>query len=481
VNILHALNDEKVFAPFFRGSSWRAWRTFLASLFALPMTAEQVATYQHHTGRSAPPAQPSHEAWLVCGRRSGKSFVLATVAVFLAAFRDWRPFLGPGERGTIMIIAADRRQARVCMRYCLGLLRSVPMLAQLIESETRESISLCNRVVIEVHTASFRSTRGYAIVAGLLDELAFWPTDEGSSEPDVEVISAIRPGMATIPGAMLLCASSPYARRGALHDAYRKHFGKDGDPVLVWRAPTRDMNPTIPERVVAEAMDADPVAAAAEYGAEFRSDVESFVSRDAIEACVAIGVRERAPVPDITYAAFVDPSGGSADSFTLAIGHRQDTTVVIDAVREVRPPFSPESVVVEFAELLKRYGISAVTGDRYGGEWPREQFRKLGVQYELAGRPKSDLYKDFLPLVNSRQVELLDHPRSIAQLCSLERRTARGGRDSIDHAPGAHDDIANAIAGLAVHLSGTPGYDVSGDWIFGPDNDVAGARPPWSF
>src|SRR5258707_1056091 len=88
---------------------------------------------------------------------------------------------------------------RVIMRYVLGLLRGVPMLAQLIESETRESISLRNRVVIEVHTASFRSTRGYAIVAGLLDELAFWPTDEGSAEPDAEVISAIKSGMATIP------------------------------------------------------------------------------------------------------------------------------------------------------------------------------------------------------------------------------------------------------------------------------------------
>jgi hypothetical protein len=406
--------------------------------------------------------------------------VLATVAVFLAAFRDWRPFLGPGERGTIMIIAADRRQARVCMRYIIGLLRSVPMLAQLIESETRESISLRNRVVIEVHTASFRSTRGYAIIAGLLDELAFWPTDEGSSEPDVEVINAIRPGMATIPGAMLLCASSPYARRGALHDAYRKHFGKDGDPVLVWKAPTREMNPTLPQHVVDEAMAADPISAAAEYGAEFRSDIESYVSRDAIEACVAVGVRERAPVPNVAYAAFVDPSGGSADSFTLAIGHQQDSVAVVDAVREIKPPFSPEGVVVEFVELLKRYSISTVTGDRYGGEWPREAFRKLGIAYELSPRPKSELYRDFLPLVNSRQVELLDDARSIAQLCSLERRSARGGRDSIDHAPGAHDDIANAIAGLAVGLGGTPGYDVSGDWIFGPDHsDGAAEKAAW--
>ena len=44
--------------------------------------------------------------------RPAKSFVLATIAVFLACFRDWRPHLGPGERGTVMVIAADRRQAR---------------------------------------------------------------------------------------------------------------------------------------------------------------------------------------------------------------------------------------------------------------------------------------------------------------------------------------------------------------------------------
>ena len=63
---------------------------------------------------------------------------------------------------------------------------------------------------------------------------------------------------------------------------------------------------------------------------------------------------------------------------------------------------------------------------------------------------KSDLYRDMLPLLNSGKVELLDHPRLISQLCGLERRTARGGRDSIDHAPGQHDDLANAVAGAAI-------------------------------
>jgi hypothetical protein len=46
--------------------------------------------------------------------------------------------------------------------------------------------------------------------------------------------------------------------------------------------------------------------------------------------------------------------------------------------------------------------------------------------------------------------ELLDHVRLAAQLTSLERKTARGGRDSIDHAPNAHDDVANAVAGALV-------------------------------
>jgi hypothetical protein len=471
MNILHALDDEKVFAPFFKGDTWSAWRAFLAALFALPMSVEQLAVYQHHTGRSSLPAQACNESWLVCGRRSGKSFVLALIATYLATFKDWRPFLGPGERGTIMVIAADRRQARVIMRYVAGLLHAVPMLERQIESEAQERVDLRNRVTIEVHTCSFRSTRGYALIAGLLDELAFWPGDD-SAEPDYEVLSALRPGMATIPGSMLLCASSPYARRGALFDAWRKHYGKDGDSVLVWHAPTRDMNPCVPQSVIDEAMERDPASAAAEYGAEFRSDIESFVSREAIEACVALGIRERAPIPDLHYVGFVDPSGGSADSFTLAIGHRQESCAIVDAVREVRPPFSPESVVAEFVGLLQRYRISTVVGDRYAGEWPREAFRKCGVQYEPASRAKSDLYRDFLPLINSQQVDLLDIPRGIAQLCSLERRTARGGRDSIDHAPGAHDDIANAIAGLVVHLGGAFDYNTNLDWIFGPDTDV---------
>jgi hypothetical protein len=145
-----------------------------------------------------------------------------------------------------------------------------------------------------------------------------------------------------------------------------------------------------------------------------------------------------------------DPHG-SADSFTLCVGHMNygKQTVIIDLIREVTPPFSPEHVCADFARTLKNYNISGISGDRFAGIWPVKQFRKFNIRYEQSAEPKSDLYQSLLPLINSRRVDLLDHPKLINQLIGLERRTARGGRDSIDHMPGGHDDLCNAVAGLA--------------------------------
>jgi hypothetical protein len=476
LTLLDAVADSALFAPWFKRGEWQAWFSFFAALFALEMTPEQRRIYRQCTGRKSLPTQPAREGWLVCGRRAGKSFALAIIAVFLAAFHDYRQYLAPGERGTVLVIATDRKQARTIFRYVRALLLHVPLLARMVMRETADTFDLNNRVSIEISTASFRSTRGYTIVAALCDELAFWQSEDSSS-PDFEVLNALRPGMSTIPNAMLLCASSPYARRGALWSAHRKHFGQDGDPVLVWQAATRVMNPSVPQSVIDDALERDPASAAAEYLAQFRTDVEAFVSREAVEACISLGIRERPPILNINYRAFVDPSGGSSDSMTLGIGHKEGNSLLIDALRERRPPFSPDDVVQEFAALLKTYSVSAITGDRFGGEWCREPFRKLGIRYEVAAKPKSDLYRDLLPVINSRRVDLLDHERTTSQLVGLERRTARSGRDSIDHAPGGHDDLCNVLAGVcSLLLSGAGSYDRSLNWVSGSELDYATTR-----
>jgi hypothetical protein len=279
--------------------SWKSWRSFLCALFGLGMSTDQLAIYERRTNRTTPPATATNEAWLVIGRRGGKSFMLALIAVFLPCFRDYRQYLGPGERGTVVVIAQDRKSARTILRYVMGLLNAVPMLERCIKWQGKESVDLVNRITIEIHTPNFRTVRGYTIVAALCDELAYWRTEDDAANPDVSILQALRPAMATIPNAVLLCASSPYAQSGALYDAYKRYFGNDSS-VLCWQAHTRTMNPTVPQSYIDNETEKDPASALAEYGAQFRIDIEGFISREAVEACVA-PVHELSPASGINY------------------------------------------------------------------------------------------------------------------------------------------------------------------------------------
>lgn len=448
--ILDAMRLPALFGPQFGDGSWDAWRVFLSVLFGLPMPKGSLEAFQRHTGRQDAPSGPFTEGWVIAGRRAGKSRVSALVSVYLAAFRDWQGVLAPGERGTVMVLAADRRQARTVFRYILGLLDSVPMLARLIEKRRRDSIDLYNGVSIEIHTASYKAVRGYTLLAVIADEVAFWRSED-SANPDREILDALRPGMATVPGSVLLAISTPYARRGEVWRAYDRFYGRGDAPVLCWQADTLSMNPTVDPAVIARAYEDDPIAAAAEWGAEFRRDVEAFLSPEALAAVTVPGRYELPPAVGVRYTAFADPSGGSQESFTLAVAHSEsDGTAVLDLVRERRAPFSPDGVVAEFAGVLKSYGLAAVEGDKYAGQWVVERFREHGVEYRSADRTKSQLYGELLPGVNAGRVALLDDKRLRAQLEGLERRVARGGKDSIDHPPGAKDDVANAVAGALV-------------------------------
>ncbi len=200
----------------------------------------------------------------------------------------------------------------------------------------------------------------------------------------------------------------------------------------------------------------DPESAASEYGAEFRNDLADFVSRDVVEAaqCPAgsnCHTYQAHSMPhSLTYQVVV------RTTMVLAIAHRESKSgiAVLDLVREIRPPCSPEGVVVDFSILLKSYRINRVTGDRYGGDWPRERFRNAGITYDISERTKSEIYINSLPLLNSRRVELLDVKRLAQQLVGLERRTARSGHDSIDHAPGGHDDVCNGAMGALLLVGG---------------------------
>jgi hypothetical protein len=269
-----------------------------------------------------------------------------------------------------------------------------------VAGETAEAIELRHRVRLELRASNFRAVRGVTLLAAVLDEVAFL-REEGSALPDVELYRALKPALATT-GGLILGISSPWAQRGLLWQKYRRHFGQDGD-VLVWQADSRTMNPSLAASLVNEATEDDPEAAAAEWLGQFRSDLESYIS-----------------------------------------------SAVLDAMREVKPPFDPVAVAGELATFLQTYGLDVVQADKFAGRWVVATFARHGITVVQDAEPKSAVYLACLPLLTGQRCDLLDLPGLRGQLTALERRRRAGGRDIVDHLPGAHDDVANAAAGALV-------------------------------
>ena len=489
--ILDAMNSEKMFAPWFRGESWDGWRTVLKATAALPMTTAEIEFFKSVAGGREPPRKRPREVWIAAGRRAGKDSAVSLLAAAASASFNPRGLLRPGERVLVACIAPDKETGKIVQRYIRAFFESVPSLAAMIQRTTEEVLELRNMVDISVLTNDFKLVRGRPILCAILDEVALMPPGD-SAAPDVELYSALLPGMATIPQAQMFGISSPYAKKGLLYKKYTDHFGSDSDDVLVIQAPSHVLNPTLDVRDRDRQMVEDPARARAEWYAEFRSDLVAFIDPAVVDRCVVKGRVELPPVAGITYTATVDPSGGSSDSMTLAIAHAEGDRGVLDLVREWPAPFSPQQVVSEIVEILRRYNAAAVIGDRYAGEWAREPFRNHRIEYRVADVTRSEAYLTMLPAINSGKIELLDNRRMISQLLALERRTTRSGKDSVDHpaSKGAHDDVINAAALALVGAALTQMSSADG-WlefmrrqceIAGTDRDnIRAPDPGWNF
>ncbi|QJQ99797.1 hypothetical protein [Halomonas sp. PGE1] len=447
MNIVDFIESPQLTPGSFEGDSWEPWKAVLSGAFGLPMNSKRLATFDRLAGGRPAPTRRVRELWVVAGRRSAKSNTSAAVAVYLATvgaeLDGLLNKLKPGERGVVNIIAVDREQAKVAFGYVAGIIEASPLLSRMVTKKGAEFIDLNNRVTIEVATNSFKAVRGRTLLASILDECAFY-RDEASATPDVELYRAIVPGLATT-GGLLIGISSPYARKGLLYNKHKRHFGQDSD-VLVIQGGTQQFNPTIDARVIEEALEEDPAGAKSEWLGQFRDDVSDFLTRDVVDAAARPSPLELPPMQRQRYFGFVDPAGGGKDEFTVGIGHVEDGCTVVDVVRGRRG--TPASIVEEYAALLKDYRISRATSDRYAGQWPVDEFKKHGITVEQSAKPKSQMYMDALSAFNSGQVQIPPCDKLLTQLAALERRTSRGGQDSIDHPPGGHDDRANVVAGL---------------------------------
>jgi hypothetical protein len=472
-NIIHAMENPALFQRWYDGASWAGWKTILRAAYNLPMSEEEKAFFRTVADREAPPRRVK-ELWVAAGRRSGKDSVASLCAAFAAATFNQGHLLRPGERALILCLATDRQQATICLNYCRSLFTTTPMLRAMITRETANGFELSNNCDVEIGTSSYRAVRGRAIALVVLDEIAFFQS-ENSASPDLEIYRALLPGLASLPGSMLVAISSPYKKGGILYSKFKDNYGKSTEGILFIRSDTRTLNPLIDQSVIDEALAADPAAAKAEWLGLFRDDVGNWVSAEIIEDAVDEGCIVRAPLlgHNNAYHGTCDPAGGSGtDSFTASAAHVDKSgNVVQDCLLEIRPPYSPTAAVEQAAAMFKSYGLNSCTGDAYSALWVVEAFAKVGIRYVHSERNRSEIYLDCLPLFTSGRARILDNKRLINQFQSLERRTSSVGRDRVNHPTGGHDDCANATA-LAMVLAAAPAHEapqaVFGVWTTSP-------------
>jgi hypothetical protein len=467
VTMRAALADPDLFGPHMAGDSWLPWRALLIAIMGEGLTPREREAFHKLTGRTLEPGLRCEEFWAIVGRRGGKTRAMAILAAYLAALCDYRGLLAIGERGLVLFLAMNVRQAQIAFGYADGLFHAIPTLAEKVVNRTADTITLDNQIVLEIRPASKGGLRGFTCVGAILDEIAHWMTDVEAANPDVEIVNAVRPTLLTTKGP-LLAVSSPHARSGELYENYVKHYGADGDPlIVVAKGTTLDLHPDLDPAWIERQIARDPARGKAEYLAEFRADLERFISREAIEALVERGVCERPHIPGTVYVAFMDQSLGMSDSFALSIWHldRDGGRPIEDRRMEWRPPFSPAAVCGEAARIIRSYGLSHCIADRVGGAFVVEMMSGYGVSCEQSAEPKSELYLHSLALMNSGLPVLLDvregSNRAVDQFAGLERRPARqGGRDIVDHGYGKHDDVANALAGgMVTAVSGRWGWN----------------------
>lgn len=468
-SIIDFVDDANLLGPFFRGESWDRWRAVLRAAFALPLTDRDQALFDEVAGGRAPPRRRVKE--LVCGvgRGGGKDSIAAALASYIAATGDFSR-LRPGERGTIMCLATDKEQAGISRSYIRANFEETELLAPLIERFDGDTIKLTNRAEITVVANNIRSPRGRTIACAIYDEAAHW-LGEDYANPDVEVDSAIAPGLIRFPGSLKIIISSVHRRAGLLYDRVARFYGKDDDDILVVIGTSLQFNPTLDAVEIDRQLELDPEKAGAEYLSQWRDDLSTFLDRALVEAAIDRGVAVRAPKDGVHYQMVADPSGGRVDSFTAAVGHVEGRLLIIDAIYEKRAPFDSDVALDEVSEFAKNYGCHELLGDAYGADLIVAGFRRRGLTYKHlkmdgadagAKLNRSEIYLNSIGLFTAGRARLPEHHRLTHQLISLQRKAARSGHDIVDHPRSGADDVANAVAGCLVALAGQ--VSVSQKW-----------------
>lgn len=480
--------------------------TLLRAIYGMPLDSTQREIFALCTGRDDYPGVAFQEATILAGARAGKdSRIACPIANYEAVFGGHERHLARGEQAVIPLVAPGQLGTRVAYGFIKSHFAESKLLKNMLEDEpTAGEIKLKNRTSIICFPCTKSALRGWSIPAGILDEVAFFRA-EGAADSDAEIQTSIRRGMINFPATRFLKISTPFGKSGLLYDDFKNHFGTGSPDLLVWKAASAFMNPSLKASRLEREKRLDPLRYAREYEADFREDLDTFLPVAWIESAVVAGRHEMARSVEVHHVGAVDVSGlgsgANADAFTLNISHATtDGKVIQDLSRGWRKSRSSSinlaGTLNEIKGIITAYGADAVYGDAYGKEWVRERFAEAGINYVQVDHDKSYFYMQMEPLFAQGRVELLDDGNTEKEFRMLERRMLPGGKIRIDHARSMHDDHATSFAIAAVialqggatsiaemleNNKGIPDRQMS-DWTFFSESVFqSDRRGPWGF
>jgi len=472
VNIIDFIRDKNLIGQKLSIAQTAALKAF----YGLELSKRELDVYKRCTGLEEYHARPYREATLICGRRSGKSDRIASnVALFEALQGGHERHLSMGEKAYIIIISVNKKQAGLILSYVRGKVESSRLLSSMVAATYAEEIHFRNNIVIGSYPCSYRTLRGFSIPLAIVDEAAFLRVE--GQNVDKQILEAIRPAQATFANSKLVKISTPFWKQGVLWEDFKNYYADSNAPVLVWRAPTKVMNPTVSNSFLRQEERRDPDSYKREYLAEFSDSISDFLPSESVDACV---IPERKILPyhgKFVYTAAVDVAFKS-DAFTFGICHRDDDgRVIFDYISAwhgtKKEPVNLASTLDEICRTLRVYHCGLVHGDQYCSEPVRQGFRERGITFlesPFSTGFKREIFSTLKHRIMEGSIELLDHPDSIGELKGLEARVTPSGNIQIGHArlAGRHDDFAVCIA-LAAFKCGTTDsffWDLTGDNLF---------------
>jgi len=453
------------------------------------------------------------ELVLVCGRRSGKTFLASIITAYeaykLIIKSDPQKHykLPQGEEIRIINVASTTDQALVLAKATQNRILSSAWFKPYVHSKNQSEIRLRTKhdlelfkeetrihgKAIDAHVSlklmalpcTARGIRGGSVIVGILDEIAHFIDNEGNRSGD-QIYEALTPSVATFGlDGKILCISSPYVKGGIFYDLYLDAMGREGsEPDLnkiMFRIPTWEMNESITFEFIESEKKRNPESFDSEFGAEFLSVIAGYIKfPERIDECVVRQTESATAMGNYNHYVAVDPASNS-NGYALAMVHiEQRITTKTENGRVIKEkkdhvvldkwktwnlkdeefegqPYIDEEIILDYIEnLAQRFRIAKIGYDQFDSSSSVLKLRKLGldaIKTPFSRSYNTKMYTNLRNLIYEGRLEIFQNDLGIQELkCLQERRV--GKRQIIVEAPKqgevTTDDLADVLANASI-------------------------------